>query len=91
MSSGTAALHTALIYLNCDPGDEILVSPITDMGAVIPILYQQAVPVFVDVDPLNQNMHPDGVRSMGSEVNDLAEPGNIVVHSKTLLNAATSA
>ncbi len=58
VSSGTAALHTAMIYLNPEPGDEVLVSPITDMGAVIPILYQQAVPVFVDVDPVTQNMDP---------------------------------
>ena len=39
-SSGTAALHAAVIYLDPDPGDEILVSPITDMGTVIPILFQ---------------------------------------------------
>ena len=58
VSSGTAALHTAMIYLNPDPGDEIIVSPITDMGSVIPILYQQAIPVFTDIDPLNQNMAP---------------------------------
>ncbi|MFH1616499.1 MAG: DegT/DnrJ/EryC1/StrS family aminotransferase [Planctomycetota bacterium] len=58
VSSGTAALHTAMIYLNPNPGDEILVSPVTDMGSVIPILYQQAVPVFVDIDPLTQNMDP---------------------------------
>jgi dTDP-4-amino-4,6-dideoxygalactose transaminase len=61
VSSGTAALHTAMIYLNPDPGDEILVSPITDMGSVIPILYQQAVPVFVDIDPFNQNMDPAAI------------------------------
>jgi len=59
VSSGTAALHTAVIYLDPDPGDEILVSPLTDMGTVIPILYQQAVPVFVDVDPETQNMDPE--------------------------------
>lgn len=59
VSSGTAALHTAMVYLNPEPGDEILVSPITDMGSVIGILYQQAVPVFVDIDPLNQNMDPE--------------------------------
>lgn len=58
VSSGTAALHTAMVYLNPDPGDEILVPPITDMGTVIAILLQQAVPVFVDIDPLNQNMDP---------------------------------
>jgi len=58
VSSGTAALHAALIYLNPEPGDEVLVSPITDMGSIIPILYQLAIPVFVDIDPLNQNMDP---------------------------------
>lgn len=58
VSSGTAALHTAMIYRNPEPGDEVLVSPITDMGTVIPILLQQAVPVFVDVDPDTQNMDP---------------------------------
>src|SRR6266566_5936861 len=50
VSSGTAALHTAMIYLNPNPGDEILVSPITDMGTIIAILSQLAVPVFVDID-----------------------------------------
>ena len=64
VSSGTAALHTAMIYLNPDPGDEILVSPITDMGAVIPVLYQQAIPIFVDVDPLNQNMNPAEIEQL---------------------------
>jgi dTDP-4-amino-4,6-dideoxygalactose transaminase len=58
VSSGTASLHTAVSYLNPEPGDEILVSPITDMGSIIPILAQLAVPVFVDVDPETQNMDP---------------------------------
>ncbi len=55
-SSGTAAIHAAVIYLNPEPGDEIIVSPITDMGGVIPILNQLAVPVFVDIDPIDQNV-----------------------------------
>src|SRR5262249_28305590 len=33
-----------------EPGDEIVTSPITDMGALTPILYQGAIPVFADVD-----------------------------------------
>jgi len=61
VSSGTAALHTAMIYLNPDPGDEILVSPVTDMGSVIPILFQQAIPVFVDIDPATQNIDPKAI------------------------------
>jgi dTDP-4-amino-4,6-dideoxygalactose transaminase len=50
-SSGTAAIHTAVAALNPEPGDEIITSPITDMGALAPILYQGAIPVFADVDP----------------------------------------
>jgi dTDP-4-amino-4,6-dideoxygalactose transaminase len=50
-ASGTAAVHTAIAALDPEPGDEIVTSPITDMGAIAPILYQGAVPVFADVDP----------------------------------------
>lgn len=54
-SSGTAAIHTAIAALNPEPGDEIITSPITDMGALTPILYQTAIPVFTDVDPQSGN------------------------------------
>src|SRR4051794_12833936 len=50
-ASGTGAVHTAIAAINPDPGDEIITSPITDMGALTPILYQSAIPVFADVDP----------------------------------------
>ncbi|HZY99335.1 MAG TPA: DegT/DnrJ/EryC1/StrS family aminotransferase [Candidatus Baltobacteraceae bacterium] len=55
-SSGTAAIHCAVAALDPNPGDEIVTSPITDMGAIAPILYQGAVPVFADVDPLSCNV-----------------------------------
>jgi perosamine synthetase len=58
VSSGTAALHTAITYLNPEPADEIIVAPITDMGSIIPILAQLAIPVFADVDPETQNLDP---------------------------------
>ncbi|NWD04755.1 DegT/DnrJ/EryC1/StrS family aminotransferase [Pseudomonas gingeri] len=58
VANGTAALHTAVIYLNPEPGDEIILSPVTDIGTVIPVLAQLAVPVFADVDPLTQNLDP---------------------------------
>lgn len=57
-SSGTAALHTALVFLNPNPGDEIITSPITDIGSIIPILYQNAIPVFADVDPETHTIDP---------------------------------
>jgi dTDP-4-amino-4,6-dideoxygalactose transaminase len=49
-SSGSAAVHTAVAALDPEPGDEIVTTPITDMGALTPILYQGAIPVFADVD-----------------------------------------
>ena len=55
-SSGTAALHTAIGAINPEPGDEIITTPITDMGALTPILYQQAIPIFADVDPITFNI-----------------------------------
>lgn len=61
VSSGTAALHVAVSYLNPEPGDEIILSPITDIGSVIPVLAQLAIPVFADVDPVTQNIDPDSI------------------------------
>ncbi len=55
-SSGTAAIHTAVAAIDPEPGDEVISSPITDMGAITPILYQAAIPVFADVDPLTCNV-----------------------------------
>lgn len=49
-SSGTAAIHLAIAAVDPDPGDEIITSPITDAGTVLPIVAQNAVPVFADVD-----------------------------------------
>jgi len=55
-TSGTAAVHTAVAAVDPEPGDEIIVSPITDMGAITPVLYQSAIPTFADVDPLTYNV-----------------------------------
>ncbi len=55
-SSGTAALHIAIAASGIGPGDEVITSPITDMGTVIGIIYQQAVPVFADLCPHTYNL-----------------------------------
>jgi perosamine synthetase len=49
VSSGTAAIHTALAAVNPSPGAEVITAPITDAGSVLPILYQGCTPVFADV------------------------------------------
>jgi perosamine synthetase len=61
-SSGTAALHVAVAAAGIRPGDEVIVPPITDMGSVIGILFQQGVPVFADVEPHSYNLDPVDVR-----------------------------
>ena len=55
-SSCTAAIHVALITLGIGPGDEVIISPITDMGSLIGIMAQNAVPVFADLEPYTYNM-----------------------------------
>lgn len=55
-ASGSAAVHLAVMALNPEPGDEIVTTSITDMGALTPILYQGAIPVFADVDPHTLNV-----------------------------------
>ena len=55
-TSGTAAIHAAIAAIDPEPGDEIVTTPITDMGAISPIIYQTAIPVFCDVDPLTYNV-----------------------------------
>lgn len=48
-TSGTSAIHVAVGAINPSPGDEIITGGITDMGTVIPILAQNAIPVFADL------------------------------------------
>jgi len=62
-ASGSAAIHTAVAAIDPEPGDEIVTSAVTDMGALAPILYQGAIPVFADVDPRTCNLTADSVRA----------------------------
>jgi dTDP-4-amino-4,6-dideoxygalactose transaminase len=55
-SSGTAALHIAVGAAGIGPGDEVITSPVTDMGTVIGVLFQQGVPVFADLGAGTYNL-----------------------------------
>jgi perosamine synthetase len=61
VSSGTAAIHVALGAAGVTVGDEVITSPITDQGTLIGILYQNAIPVFADLDPRTYNLDPASV------------------------------
>jgi perosamine synthetase len=62
-SSGTAAIHVALGAAGITVGDEVITSPITDQGTLVGILYQNAIPVFADLDPHTYNMDPVSIES----------------------------
>lgn len=62
-NSGSAAVHCTIAALSLQPGDEVITTPITDMGALTPILYEGAVPVFADVDPRTLNVTADTIRA----------------------------
>lgn len=58
LSSGTAALHLALVLLDVKPGDVVFASSFTFVATVNPIMYQGAKPVFIDSDLDTWNMSP---------------------------------
>ncbi len=56
LSSGTAAIHLAMILLGVGRGDRVICSSLTFAATANPILYQGAEPVFIDADPQSWNM-----------------------------------
>ena len=75
-NSGSAAVHLGIVAINPEPGDEIITTSITDMGALTPIVYQGAIPVFCDVDPLTCNVTAETIEKCISE----KTKGIIVTH-----------
>jgi len=55
-NSGTAALHTALFAAGVGPGDEVITTAFSFSGSFHPILQQNAIPIFVDIDPRTYNI-----------------------------------
>ncbi|WP_084783713.1 DegT/DnrJ/EryC1/StrS aminotransferase family protein [Paenibacillus sp. FJAT-26967] len=58
LSSGTAALHLALKLVGVSRGDIVFCSSLTFVASANPILYEGAVPVFIDSEPDSWNMSP---------------------------------
>lgn len=62
LSSGTAAIHLALVMLGVGPGDEVICQSFTFAASANPIVYQGATPVFIDSEPGTWNMDPELLR-----------------------------
>ncbi|HEX7079609.1 MAG TPA: aminotransferase class I/II-fold pyridoxal phosphate-dependent enzyme [Gammaproteobacteria bacterium] len=79
-SSGTAALHLALLLAGVRPGDEVLVSTLTFAGSVFPIRYVSARPVFIDSETRSWNLDPDlVVETVERKVSRGRPPAAIIV------------
>ncbi|HEV2490510.1 MAG TPA: DegT/DnrJ/EryC1/StrS family aminotransferase [Candidatus Acidoferrales bacterium] len=63
-SNGTTALHLAVASLGIGPGDEVLVSTLTNMATFFAVLYQGATPVPVDVEEDTWNLNPTLLESL---------------------------
>lgn len=62
LSAGTAAIHLAVKLLGIGQGDIVFVSSLTFSATCNPIVYEKAVPVFIDSEPDTWNMSPDALR-----------------------------
>src|SRR5213593_4002144 len=67
VSSGTAAMHLALVALGIGPGDEVITSPITWPATANVIVHTGATPVFVDVREGDLNIDPGLARDAVTE------------------------
>jgi perosamine synthetase len=61
-SSGTSALHVALILAEVKPGEEVITQALTFVATTNAISYVQATPVFIDIDEDTLGMSPDALR-----------------------------
>ncbi|WP_436517041.1 DegT/DnrJ/EryC1/StrS family aminotransferase [Ekhidna sp. To15] len=59
LNSGTSALHLALILAGVEDGDEVLVSSFTFAACANVVLYERAIPVFIDSDNRSWNLDPE--------------------------------
>lgn len=63
LSTGTAAIHLALVQLGVGEGDEVICQSFTFCGSANPIMYQGATPVFVDSEPSTWNICPKALET----------------------------
>lgn len=63
VSSGTAGIHLALRYLGVGEGDHVFCSSLTFAGSCNPIMYQNAIPIFIDSENKSWNMSPEALKN----------------------------
>jgi perosamine synthetase len=77
VSSGTAGLHLALIAAGVRAGDFVITSPFSFIASANAALYERAVPLFVDIDPVTLNIDPAAVAEAIRAIEATADVGRI--------------
>jgi perosamine synthetase len=67
VSSGTAGLHLALRAVGVDSGDDVVTSPFSFVASANAIVYERALPVFADIDPVTLNLDPNAAAAAVTE------------------------
>jgi len=67
VSSGTAGLHLAVRAVGVSDGEEVITSPFSFVASANVVVYERALPVFADIDPVTLNLDPEAV---AAAVND---------------------
>jgi len=68
VSSGTAALHLCVRAAGIQEGDLVITTPFSFVASANVLLYERAIPIFVDVDPLSGNLDPEQVEAAAAEL-----------------------
>ena len=74
VNSGTAGLHLCVRAAGIAPNDLVITTPFSFVASANVLLFEKAIPVFVDVDPLSGNIN---VRQVAQAAEDLAKGGNV--------------
>ena len=75
INSGTAGLHLCVRAAGIGPGDYVITTPFSFVASANVLLYENAVPIFVDVDPLTGNIDADQVQAA---THDLLDSGGSI-------------
>jgi dTDP-4-amino-4,6-dideoxygalactose transaminase len=80
LNSGTSAIHLALKCLDIQPNDYVICADFTFCASANPIIYEQGIPVFVDIDPISLGICPKHLELAISSL-DKKPKAIIVVHA----------
>ena len=68
VNSGTSALHLCVRAAGIQAGDYVITSPFSFIASTNALLYENAIPVYVDADPLTGNINPESARQAAEDL-----------------------